>query len=159
MQDNPNCDSYEWELVPAEAGNLSISGDHSCIVEWSGAYTGNATLKARVVNICGKSDYGQVLNISVGSSYAVHEHDNDLHARIFPNPGKGIFEVEIKRNVSKKLALQVINLNGNVLYEKEVTEESGNKFMMDLSNFAEGIYFLILESDGMRSYKKIIVYR
>ena len=57
--------SYEFELVPASAGSLTIT-DTSVTVDWNDVYQGNANLRARSVSNCGPSLFGPGLEITLG---------------------------------------------------------------------------------------------
>jgi hypothetical protein len=158
IEDLPNCDSYEWELIPAEAGNMAAPRTQTCTIEWNGAYTGSATLKARGVNECGEGAYSQELMVDIGSSFGISELEDDFKARIYPNPSDGSFKVDLQASSLETVTLRVINSYGNVMYnEQNVNISNQSSIDVNLSDFAEGIYFLIIEGEGMRSYKKIVI--
>lgn len=55
--------SYEWELMPPEAGTV-IAQDTSALIQWDSLFVGLASLQVNAVNDCGAGD-ASILNISI----------------------------------------------------------------------------------------------
>ena len=84
---------------------------------------------------------------------------NSLEAVVFPNPSKGIFNLNLY-NPDKGIAnVTVTDLVGNELISKQfqVTLSSA-KFMLDLTSFPKGIYILKVDLNGSWLSKKLIYY-
>jgi PKD repeat protein len=64
-----DADGYTWSLIPTEAGTLTPNGDE-CSVEWSGAFSGTASLSVTGVNSCGTGTPSPGLNILVNAAPA-----------------------------------------------------------------------------------------
>ncbi|MFC2102113.1 Omp28-related outer membrane protein [Bacteroidota bacterium] len=56
--------SYNWELLPYEAGALYPSGS-TCTVDWVDTYVGDATLRVKAVNGSCESGWSGYLNITI----------------------------------------------------------------------------------------------
>jgi hypothetical protein len=155
-----NCDAYEWMLDPPSAGNLMLPRDQTCTIEWNGSYSGQATLKVKGMNDCGEGEFSSELVVNVGSSFGVGELEDDFNASIYPNPNDGTFVVELKSVVKEHVNLRVVNAYGNTVYQQENIDISGeNRIEMNMGEFSEGVYFLIIDNESMRSYKKIVINR
>ncbi|MCD4734577.1 MAG: T9SS type A sorting domain-containing protein, partial [Bacteroidales bacterium] len=59
-----NASSYFWELLPANAGDISGNGTTG-IVDWNYDFTGPATIKVRGVNTCGDGQFSDPLDVTV----------------------------------------------------------------------------------------------
>jgi hypothetical protein len=82
---------------------------------------------------------------------SVNEVGNTLSFEISPNPGNGIFMFNMNESKGK---LAVYDVTGKKILEKEVTQ---GKQSIDLSNTANGSYFVNLTSDKGNITKKIII--
>jgi len=71
---------------------------------------------------------------------------------IFPNPSNGHFNISVENNL-KTVNIEIIDIEGKVIYEKELTE---NLFSADLSK-AAGIYFIKFNIDGEIIISQIVV--
>lgn len=97
---------------------------------------------------------GQVYHNAVTS---VKNIDNELDLNIFPNPNNGQFEISYSSLTDLKTKIKVLDVLGKVVYQ---TELSNNRTTIDLTDQAEGIYYVILINESHNSIsKKIIVAR
>jgi len=69
---------------------------------------------------------------------------------IFPNPSSDEITID---NLSQKTIISFCNLQGQLLFQKTTHER---KTEIDISEFAKGIYLLILKNDKTNNYIKII---
>jgi hypothetical protein len=71
--------------------------------------------------------------ITVGSQLSIAENSG-LQVSLYPNPTSAICQLELAGNFAYTLS----NLSGQILFTRQATDKS----MIDLSNFADGIYFV-----------------
>ncbi len=57
-----NSENVIWELGPASAGTTNFY-DSTCIIIWNENFADEATLKAKSFNVCGESEFSEVLTI------------------------------------------------------------------------------------------------
>ncbi|MBS1636997.1 MAG: T9SS type A sorting domain-containing protein [Bacteroidetes bacterium] len=74
---------------------------------------------------------------------------------VYPNPTSGIFNVEYE----KANTIKVLNTLGSVIYEEKVNESTASTKTIDLSGFAEGIYFINVSNDKGSVNRRIILSR
>ena len=72
---------------------------------------------------------------------------------IYPNPTSGIVNVEYK-NISN---IKVIDMQGKMVYTRQFSNTIEGKEIIDLSNFAKGMYQVVLINDNKTVVKKIIL--
>lgn len=90
--------------------------------------------------------------IGKGISPSSIEEMTQTDVSVYPNPSTGIFTVS--RNSSDDVNIEVIDMLGNEIYSIEKNNDS--VLQIDLSNQADGVYFLRVMSDGGISIVKII---
>lgn len=71
---------------------------------------------------------------------------------IYPNPGYNLFTIE-ERDF-KSGTITIFTEDGKLV--KEVEHPNSHKFMLNLSDVADGTYFVVLEENGLRKVKKVI---
>ena len=77
---------------------------------------------------------------------------------IYPNPTKGILNIEFDLIGSKEVTLSLVNILGDVVYTESIDNETirySNK--LDLSNYSNGIYFVKLKKEDGVITKKVIL--
>ncbi len=79
------------------------------------------------------------------------------HFEVYPNPTEGIVNIFLP-DLTTKIRVSVISLNGSLLYNKEIKADNNGIFtQIDLSSMARGIYFIKMFNDNFNETKKILV--
>lgn len=76
---------------------------------------------------------------------------NYKQIRIYPNPSSGVFYLEL---TDKKQTVSVTNINGKVVYNKQITS---NMARLDLTQQSKGIYFVEIKGNFGTEKHKVIV--
>jgi hypothetical protein len=79
---------------------------------------------------------------------------NNGEPTIYPNPSTGLFTADLSY-ASGKSTIIVYNILGKMVYSKEIS--SDGKLAIDLSNQANGSYFISIKNDKGTFTKKIII--
>ena len=98
---------------------------------------------------------------------AVVRHRSDQQAKpgddnktllVYPNPSTGIVHLTINNLQGKKVELSVLNVIGTVMY-RETLIELNDRYtkMLDLSKFANGLYYVSLEADNTSQMCKLVI--
>ena len=97
-------------------------------------------------------------NIKIDESVMVGIEDvfenNDV--RIFPNPNDGNFNILFQQSISEKINLQLTNLQGQLVFEKNM-ENISHQVNVQTNSLPAGIYFLQLKTEFGQLVRKIIV--
>lgn len=101
------------------------------------------------------SDISRVIMYVDSSSTGVHENNLATSLEVYPNPSKGIFTVEMKNGKMQAAQVEIYNYMGERVYNAALQATS----RIDLSNQAEGVYFVQVKTSGGVLTKKIIVSR
>lgn len=88
------------------------------------------------------------------SQVGLPDHGSSL-VHIYPNPTTGIINIETGNSSGSKIKVSVVNSLGAEIYQGENVESS--KFQVDLSNQTNGIYFLMVNKNGQKTFRKIVL--
>ncbi|WP_230959152.1 T9SS type A sorting domain-containing protein [Flavobacterium psychrophilum] len=75
--------------------------------------------------------------------------------KIYPNPSNGLVNIKINQ-FTGKVNLQVIDLNGRVVYSLKNTDFNVEK-TINLNNLQSGMYIIKIDGDELNYTKKIIL--
>ena len=147
-----------------DAGNpgatyLWSTGETTQIIETdsSGVGQGTKNIWVNVTNnyICTSSDS---VAVTFYDCTGIDEFDNITGINIFPNPNNGIFTVELNSENNTTVNLKILNSLGAIVYELNKVELAGKySINIDISNFSEGIYSLIIEDKNKIYNTKIVI--
>ena len=114
---------------------------------------GNYTVEVIDENYCGPVSSN---TITVGYPDAIEDvFLNDL-IKVYPNPTSSKITLEIDADRQATYTIEILNIAGQRLY-KENTETNGNlKKEIDLSEYAKGIYFIKVITEGFYYQEKVI---
>jgi PKD repeat protein len=132
-------------------------GSTSAIENPTHTYTTAGTFDVTLVvtNAAGCSDT-IIKSILVTNSSSLSENDQFNNFTVFPNPSKGLFNIQMNSNaLSSKIA--VMNLLGEVIVTKELVQTSNGNFesQIDLSNYPNGIYLINMSTENQTVVRKI----
>lgn len=83
---------------------------------------------------------------------------DDKTLLVYPNPSTGIVHLTINNLQGKKVELSVLNVIGSVMYRETVTELNDRYTKtLDLSKFANGLYYVRLESENTSQMCKLVI--
>lgn len=128
--------TYFWDF-----GDSQTSTDFNVTHSFPQGGTWVVTLV--VQNACGASVFQKTINLQWS---ATDDFSKKHGLRVFPNPTDGPVFVEIKEVAASGFSLQLIDLQGLIIFEKEILGENA---ALDLGGFPSGAYFLkITGTDG-----------
>jgi len=77
---------------------------------------------------------------------------------IYPNPGNGVFNVNITSNTNNSYHLRVIDISGKMIYETDVECSVGNNSIpVAIDNIQSGSYSLIISNNAQIISKQLII--
>ena len=132
-----NSDTNDFQLPYASTNSINVA--------WARSSSASTSLSNH-----GTSNRG----FATGSFSILGTEDFSLNATsIFPNPSSGEFSIKTKTNLSK---VNLYSQTGALVKTIEVTEES-NEVELKVSGLQSGVYFLELQNNSEKSWKKVIV--
>lgn len=138
--------SYNWDF--GDGSTTTGPGPKTHSYTTPGEYTVTVTL----TNDCGQITTTRV--VATGSTGI-----NDLTAlqkeiKVFPNPSKGLVTIANNSGIKMK-AIALFNIMGQKVYS--AAQQNAEKYTLDVSGFAAGIYNVIIDTDKGIISKKLDV--
>jgi len=143
--------SYIWNLEPISAGELQAT-DNTLSINWSPDFLGYCSLSVAAANDCGQSEYSDALEIYVDYIDGIN-NPQQAEARLYPNPGTGLFHLHTAKNISE---ISILDISGRVLEIKELSTEPSLEYLIDMQSYCEGIYILQLTGTQYQMRIKLI---
>jgi len=149
--------TYQWlingNIIPG-ATNESFTNHQffnqdsvTCLVTGSGPCGGNTTAQSLILALY---NVGVPVVTTAGSN-----------VKLIPNPNKGVFTVKgnLGTTTDEEVALEVVNMVGQVLFSNKVTAQNGNiDERIELNNaLANGMYMLNLRSATQNSVFHFVI--
>jgi hypothetical protein len=77
---------------------------------------------------------------------------------VYPNPSTGIIHLTISGLEGRRAEVSVLNVIGTVMYRETLSELNDHSTKtLDLSKFANGLYYVKLEADNSSQLCKLII--
>ena len=150
---NDNC---IWTLEPETAGSIQAEDKHVTII-WNKDFRGIATLKVKLSNDCGESDYSEALTIDVYNSTMIDESQLSS-ITVYPNPANDFIRIKSSEISQGQVIIRIIDNQGKVVFN---TKEgvNGNFFetSVDVSEFKSGLYDIQIVSDNSVVNTRVII--
>jgi large repetitive protein len=88
----------------------------------------------------------------------IDEVSSGLRVNVFPNPFDDFINIEMENEMNKKLLVKIYTvLNDNVYAEEIVPDQDPFRYIVNIGNLKEGIYFIQISTfDGRNVVKKMI---
>ncbi|MBE9469518.1 MAG: PKD domain-containing protein [Bacteroidetes bacterium] len=87
----------------------------------------------------------------------ITQQANDVKFIVFPNPNKGIFKLFLNSNNNDDLVLQIINIQGQIVYLKNVANVKNYKDEINVSDLPKGIYYLKVNKGYLFKVQRIVI--
>lgn len=144
---------------PSACGNTGsnmVDSYGKFAVSWLGGGTNATQLKywldpnntgATVLN-------GYDPNSTVGG---VKDNSIPVPFNIYPNPSNGLFNLEVNLTSAQNVTVRVMNIVGQVVLQKSISNISSGIYSIDLTNEPKGIYFAEINTATEKTIKKITI--
>lgn len=91
--------------------------------------------------------------VALDSANSINELEQNNFV-LYPNPASGFITIAFDQEKNVNGNLKIVNLLGKVVYENHINEAT---IILDINHFASGIYYLIIELDGLNQTQKFMV--
>jgi hypothetical protein len=111
-----------------------------------------------IVTVTDTNGCTQIDTIVVGTTLSINNSSADWNFLLYPNPGTGIFNVEINHPVNGDLNMRIYDMNGKVLLQiNGYKDQSQYIQLVDISSARAGTYIIeVTIGSELRSYQRII---
>jgi hypothetical protein len=155
-----NITVYNWMVDPEEAYTSMDISLNEMDISWSTTYMGEVSIMVYGENECATGAESDSLVVTLDNTTFIGEEQSDISLDIYPNPGKGLFNISIKTVQSTDLTVSIRNGIGEVILTEQYLNVDGNhSSQFDLSTYSEGIYFVIFRYEDETVTRKLILSR
>lgn len=121
------------------------------------SYTGTITAAGSNTWGWGKVNAYHAMLEVLGMTTGIHHEETNLNCILYPNPNAGNYNIEYVGGFNESLQVKVMDARGQLLINQKWTVQPGsNHFQVDLSNYAQGIYFTEISGKSGRTTVKIV---
>jgi hypothetical protein len=131
----------QWSSIAniAASGTTQVFHQYQAIDNLAGVVpSGSVYYRIKQVDYNGQFTYSTIKAVNI---YSIMPS-----LSVFPNPISSSCIVQWDNENSANTVLKLVNINGNVLYHKDITESGMVQQHIDMSGFPEGIYFIQLST-------------
>ncbi len=79
---------------------------------------------------------------------------SNIKYSIYPNPSNDLLNIELLNNTSENTIIRLTDLDGKLMFESQIRN---NSLSIDVSNFASGVYFLLVLENNKESHVQRVV--
>lgn len=87
----------------------------------------------------------------------INNPDGIVSMNIYPNPSNGNFTLEMNASKAGTFNVEIINIQGQVVFTKEINQDGFYKETIDISDNASGIYYIRINDGKNLKVSKIII--
>ena len=103
-----------------------------------------------------KRDSSKTEDLAEGNQNQPAADFEGVHFKLYPNPGNGLFHVEIDNIIPMELEFGVYDLTGKEIWQQKVRCQTGCKTTINLRRFNDGIYLLKIQSGNRQKVLKLL---
>jgi hypothetical protein len=151
----------EGELVFSEGSKDVVSGTITIPDDAVFGFTRVRVMMQRgeTPEPCNNIEFGEVEDYGINIKPRITGVENQSFSNfglsdlnVFPNPGSGVFNVTFETNTYRNVHLNVVNNLGQIVYSEDKVSHMGkNETTIDLSDSANGIYYVFIYDENGRS--------
>ena len=129
------------------------------IVKLGGCYPDSIYAKANTNYNSSRSNVANTIAHIPPDTTSVFEiTGNDIDFKIYPNPNKGNFIIDIKTFNDDKVDIKVMNILGSCVYEENnISLKNSYRTNVNLEGLNSGVYFVIVQNKESRIAKRVII--
>ncbi len=150
LDNSTNAITWSWHFGDGQTSNEQ-NPSHEYTSE--GIYT--ITLAVKNAEGCSDHFYKEIVIINEPIS-DVKEFLPDFNFHIYPNPTEDIINIAFEGTENKKVTLSLIDVFGKEIGLQKIENGIRGSVTFDLSEFSNGVYFLIFEQEGLQVARKIV---
>ncbi len=137
--DIPNANNYSYVIDSVVKAD---SGYYSC----------------RISNVCNTVTTDTVF-LKVVDITGIMSIENQASLKFYPNPSKGLINLEVDNFKNEEISIQIINYTGQLIFIKQLGNSTGLIHdIIDLSDKSKGVYFIRFQCGNSILTDKIVLY-
>ena len=136
------------------------AGNQGSLYLWS---TGETT---QTIAVSVEGTYSVIINNGTGAAYdtifvaeclGINEMKEFADVNIYPNPSDGNFSVDVSLATQSDITINVVDIDGRVVFEEFVSNVTNYTHKFDALNFKRGMYFVKISSGKSAVIEKVVI--
>jgi hypothetical protein len=151
--------NYQW-TVPTGVTLVSGQGTKEIFVNYGATTASGLQISVITSNSCGNSTARVLNGIVVNPANCIRVGDNStaIDVSVFPNPAHSNTLLRFNMFDNSPYQLNLTDVSGRIIYSQKGSSTVGmNQIEMNVEQYASGIYFVELQSEGLTKSVKLII--
>jgi len=153
--DTVNVTTASYEIIPTDSYISYVWSTEettpSIVVTETGTYTVTVTNEFSCIGI--ESIY---INFET-TGFDDLIHGNGYSISYYPNPASNELKIDITNVEPKDLTIEIINIQGQILYNREYSKTQNTIERIDVNSYPQGVYYLRFKIDDEFYMRKLII--
>ncbi len=146
-----NGTSYFWDFGD---GDTSTEENPHHLYLWPG---GTFAVTLYVTNECGTDSI--TFEVEAGRDVSVNEIVSLENSKVYPNPNRGTFTVELNASKTTEVQIEIYDLVGKIVYQQKLGQVSGNTYHEINAEIPSGIYMLRVSNKENHKVHRVSIQR
>jgi hypothetical protein len=156
----PDATGYAWSITGG-AVVTGVNGTPNVTIRFTSAVNSVCTLSVKARNSCGSSISKKIV-ITVKNDCRIEEVDESAPVvntfLAYPNPAHDKTQIVFESSMNAKYSLKLMDILGNVLLNQTIDGVEGvNTKDLDLSMYARGLYYAVIQGSGEEKHTYAII--
>ena len=154
-----NIATYEIERSTSQASfskvkQIANNGTFSFTANDELPVSGTVFYRLKIIRKDGSIGYSQVITLTRSLDEVVQQ------LNVFPNPTSSVLKVGLLLRETVAVRLSIVNVSGQILHHTTVRTSAGsNVISIPVASLANGVYWVIVDTDGFNHRRKFIKWR
>lgn len=153
--------NFQWAIqFESVAGSVArdISMDNNSHLLLTGSFMGNTDFDpGSGVSLLSSFGGSDIFVVKMENLTGINENELEtFNFNFWPNPANGQISVYLNDHI-KNGAIRIFDISGKEILETAFNEK--NHLLIDISEFAKGLYFISCKTDELTTIKKLIIQR
>ncbi len=130
-----------------DSGNNGLGGNSFGLIMWNGS---------TIVSFSASSFDNDYISLDFCLTSNIEKIEND-NLNLYPNPAQDIVYIDFNNKISNSNIVQISNIYGRILFNKEIKNTNDKYLEIDVSDYAKGIYNIVIKNEAGIYSKKLII--
>ncbi|MCF8296180.1 MAG: lamin tail domain-containing protein [Saprospiraceae bacterium] len=128
------------------------------VIDRATAGYGTATYSVTVTNLEGCTATDDV-DVTLKNCTGLEEVEGAMSVSLYPNPTKGLFQIDISGLNGSTLDMCIVNMTGQTIFCEKLNNVNSAKYTkaLDFSNYPKGVYFIRLTTKDVVLTERVII--
>jgi len=151
--------TYTYVAIPNMSSYLWNTGDstQSIIINTGDLVLGNNSFWVSVIDEVGCSGSDTAF-LRLYLCETIFELENGNNVKVYPNPSKGIVNIEINSDISDDISIFIYDSQSKLVYKESTSIDlRNNKIQINLDKLSRGIYLMHIKGKNTYNIQKLII--